>query len=51
MPLGVEIGLDDVANEVAPAFCYSLRRRHQVIHLCRLARPCLVPNPRLRAKG
>ena len=28
MPLGVEIGLDDVANEVAPAFCYSLCRSH-----------------------
>ena len=28
MPLGVEIGLDDVADEIAPAFCYSLCRRH-----------------------
>ena len=24
VPLGVEIGLDDVANEIAPAFCYRL---------------------------
>ena len=30
VPLGVEVGLDDVANEIAPAFCYSL---------CRVAMP------------
>src|SRR4029079_17826406 len=26
VPLGVEVGLDDVANEIAPTFCYSLFR-------------------------
>ncbi len=41
MPLGVEIGLDDVANEIAPAFCYSLCRVAMLMSTC--AAPCAAP--------
>ena len=50
VPLGVEVGLDDVADEIAPAFCYSLCASPclmSTLSAC-LARSRLVPNPRLR---
>jgi glutamyl-tRNA synthetase len=52
MAPGGKIGADDVANEIATAFCYSLFRychvaRRQTV----LARTCVLPNPAARAKS